>query len=74
MTEQELMRELENELFIPAIEADEVTAQQLADKLGVNFKTADARLKAKLASGELTVRTVKMPDGKVSRAYRKPRA
>lgn len=71
MTEYELMRELEKEFSIPPIDADEVTARQLADRIGVNRQTADAILKSKVAAGELTVRAVKMPDGKVAKAYRK---
>ncbi len=71
MTENELLDELTKELYIPFIEPDEITAQQLADRLGVGHKSAIRQLNEKVASGELTVRTVKMADGKLSKAYRK---
>ena len=71
MTENELLDELAKELYIPSIEPDEVTAQQLANRLGMGYQYVTRQLKDKVAAGELTVRTVKMPDGKVSKAYRK---
>ena len=74
MKESELLEELAKELYIPPIEPDEVTAQQLANRLGMGYQYVANQLKNKVASGELTVRTVKMPDGKVSKAYRKSRA
>jgi GTP-sensing pleiotropic transcriptional regulator CodY len=73
MTENELLEELAKELYIPSIEPDEITAQQLADRLGMGYHYIANQLKKKVTAGELTVRTVKMPDGKVSKAYRKPR-
>ena len=73
MTENELLNELAKELYIPSIESDEVTAQQLADRLGMGYQYVANQLKNKVTAGELTVRTVKMPDGKVAKAYRKPR-
>ena len=74
MTENELLDELAKELYIPIIEPDEITAQQLADRLGVGHKSAIRQLNEKVAAGELTVRTVKMADGKLSKAYRKVQA
>ena len=71
MTENELLDELTKELYIPFIEPDEITAQQLADRLGVGHKSAIRQLNEKVAAGELTVRTMKMADGKLSKAYRK---
>ena len=71
MTENELLDELTKELYIPFIEPDEITAQQLADRLGVGHKSAIRQLNDKVAAGELTARTVKMADGKLSKAYRK---
>jgi len=71
MTENELLDELTKELYIPFIEPDEITAQQLADRLGVGHKSAIRQLNEKVAAGELTVRTVRMADGKFSKAYRK---
>jgi len=58
MTENELLDELTKELYIPFIEPDEITAQQLADRLGVGHRAAIRRLNEKGAAGELTVRTV----------------
>lgn len=74
MTENELLDELAKELYIPLIEPDEITAQQLADRLGVGHKSAIRQLNEKVAAGELTVRTVRMADGKFSKAYRKAQA
>ena len=74
MTENELLDELARELYIPSIEPDEITAQQLADRLGVGHKSAIRQLNEKVAAGELTVRTVRMADGKFSKAYRKAQA
>ena len=71
MTENELLDELTKELYIPFIEPDEITAQQLADRLGVGHKSAIRQLNEKVAAGELTVRIVRMADGKLSKAYRK---
>ena len=71
MTENELLDELAKELYIPSIGPDEITAQQLADRLGVGHKSAIRQLNDKVAAGELTARTVKMADGKLSKAYRK---
>ncbi len=74
MKESELLEELAKELYIPPIEPDEVTAQQLANRLGMGYQYVANQLKNKVAAGELTVRTVKMPDGKRAKAYRKSRA
>lgn len=71
MTENELLDELTKELYIPFIEPDEITAQQLADRLGVGHKSAIRQLNEKVAAGELTVRIVRMANGKLSKAYRK---
>ena len=71
MTEYELLEELQKELGLPDIEPDEVTAQSVADYTGVSWSKASAVLKAKLASGELTARKVRTPQGKPATAYRK---
>ena len=73
MTESELLDELARELYIPLIEPDEITAQQLADRLGIGHKAALRRLNDKVAAGDLTVRTVKTANGNISKAYRKAR-
>lgn len=71
MTEYELLEELAKELGVPDIEPDEVTAQSLADYVGISWGTADRKLKEKLAAGELTKRQVRAQNGKIATAYRK---
>lgn len=71
MTEFELLEELAKELYLPSLDADEVTAQSVADYTGCSWSKASAVLKAKLASGEVTARKVRTHNGKPATAYRK---
>ena len=71
MTEHELLKELARELYLPDIEADEVTAQMVADYTGVSNSQAMRTLKAKETAGLLKSRMVKMPNNHPARAYRK---
>ena len=71
MTEFELLEELAKELYLPPLDADEVTAQMVADYTGCSWAKAAATLKAKLAAGELTARQVRTQNGKPATAYRK---
>lgn len=71
MTEFELLEELQKELGLPDIDADEVTAQSVADYTGVSWSTADRTLKDKEAAGLLTSRKVKLPNRRIATAYRK---
>lgn len=71
MKESELLQELARELTIPAIEANEITARQVAEYSGVGYDKAVRHLKNKAAAGELVFRRVRMPDGKIALAYRK---
>ena len=71
MTEYELLEELAKELYLPDIEADEVTAAMVADYTGVSPSQAMRTLKAKEQAGVLKSRMVKMPNNHPARAYRK---
>ncbi len=71
MTEYELLEELAKELYLPDIEADEVTAQTVAEYTGVSWSQAMRTLRAKESAGELTSRMVKLPNNHPARAYRK---
>ena len=71
MTEYELLEELAKELYLPDIEADEVTAAMVADYTGVSTSQAMRTLRAKESAGLLTSRMVKMPNNHPARAYRK---
>ena len=71
MTENELLLELEQLLGIPEIEPDEITVSMLAEKLKISPKNVRERLKSMVESGQLTSRTVRLPDGYRCIAYRK---
>ena len=71
MTENELLLELEQLLGIPEIEPDEITVSMLAEKLKISPKNVRERLKAMVEAGQLTSRTVRLPDGYRCIAYRK---
>ena len=71
MTENELLCELEQLLGIPEIEPDEITVSMLAEKLKISPKNVRERLKAMVDSGQLTSRTVRLPDGYRCIAHRK---
>lgn len=71
MTENELLCELEQLLGIPEIEPDEITVSMLAEKLKISPKNVRERLKSMVESGQLTSRTVRLPDGYRCIAYRK---
>jgi len=71
MTENELLVELEQLLGVPSIESDEVTVAMLTEKLKISPKNVRERLNALVESGQLTSRTVRLPDGYRCIAYRK---
>ena len=71
MTENELLMELEQLLGVPEIEPDEITVSMLAEKLKISPKNVRERLKSMVESGQLTSRTVRLPDGYRCIAYRK---
>lgn len=56
MTENELLEELANELYLSPVESDEVTAEMLASKMKVSTRWALSILKEKEANGELKSR------------------
>ena len=56
MTENELLDELANELYLSPIEPNEVTAEMLAVKMKVTSRHALAILKEKESNGELKSR------------------
>ena len=71
MTEYELLKELARELYLPDIEADEVTAQQVSEYTGASWTQAMRTLKAKESAGLLKSRMVKLPNNHPARAFRK---
>lgn len=67
-----LLDELIAEYSLGELEPDEVTAKMFAKCSGLSIKRASDILKERVASGELTARWVKNPDGnKRVKAYRK---
>jgi hypothetical protein len=56
MTENELLDELANELYLSPVGSNEVTAETLASRLNVSSRQAMAILKEKEANGELKSR------------------
>ena len=72
MTENELLDELIAENTLPPFDPVlEVTAQKLAQALGISQTGAQKILARREQSGELTSKIVRMPNGSKSRAYRK---
>lgn len=71
MTENELLEEIARTLAVPEIEADEVTAQMVADRTGISWSTADRYLKTQYEARQLDMRRVRLPSGKFATAYRK---
>jgi hypothetical protein len=73
MTESEITNALLAALaaeLTPMISSDEVTSQMLAEKTGVSWSKAISILNGKVASGELMVRDVRLPNGHNARAFR----
>ena len=56
MTENELLEELSNELYLSPVEPNEVTSEILANKLKISNRHAMSILKEKEANGELKSR------------------
>lgn len=73
MTESDLLMELSLELSLPNIEPDEVTAGMLAKHADIGWAQAVSVLRRKEEEGLLVSRKVKMPNGKMSTAWRKAR-
>ncbi len=71
MTENELLDELAQELVLPLIEPDEVTAKMLATKLGTSERGALDQLHKKETAGILTSRWVRGRTGRRVLAFRK---
>jgi len=71
MTENELLRELAQELNIEPIRDDEVTVRMLAMKLGIETNNARAILESKVKAGELVKRKARTPQGYQTYAYKK---
>lgn len=69
--QNELMEEIKQDLILPDIEEDEVTARMIVETLGVCYSSAVNYLRVQEQNGKLTSRKVKLPNGKPSTAYRK---
>ena len=69
--ENRLIEEAKRDLITPEISEDEVTAQMIVDQIGVCYSSASAYLRKREHSGELVSRLVKLPSGKIAKAYSK---
>jgi hypothetical protein len=73
MTENELLKLLADELSYPAYDGSvHILIGQLTDAAGVGERTARTLLERKVKNKELIVEMVRMPSGRVAKAYKTP--
>lgn len=65
---EDLVRECSYDEFDPS---KDVTAQMLADQLGVTWRVGREILEEKVRIGVLVSHKVRLPNGKISMAYKK---
>ena len=71
MTENELIKELANELDFKPIQEDEVTARMLAIELGIETNNARNLLESWVKAGKLSKRKARTSEGYQTYAYKK---
>ena len=71
MTENELLRELAEELNFKPIQEDEVTARMLAIELGIETNNARNLLESRVKAGKLSKRKARTSEGYQTYAYKK---
>lgn len=71
MTENDLLNELRNEMYVPGIEEGEITASMLATELNIGERAAMYRLKKLEKRGILTSRWVRFTNQAQGWAFKK---
>jgi predicted transcriptional regulator len=71
MTENELLRELAQELNFKPIQKDEITARMLAMELGIEINNARNLLESRVKAGKLSKRKARTSEGYQTYAYKK---
>lgn len=71
MTENELLEELYKELYVPAIEPNEITTKMLSEKLNITNRAAYTKLMDMVESGRLKKRYVKVNGSRKVLAFSK---
>jgi len=71
MTENELLKELAEELNFKPIQKDEITARMLAMELGIEINNARNLLESRVKAGKLSKRKARTSEGYQTYAYKK---
>jgi len=71
MTENELLKELAEELDLKPVQEDEVTARMLAIELGIEINNARNLLESRVKAGKLSKRKARTSEGYQTYAYKK---